>query len=100
MEIGTGSKRMIATNGAAPERPLTKELVAMPPKSIGGNINRKPTNAMPEAKTLTHQGHSTNRLRMDSSLRTIKFWSCLEPSAIHPFLLIPYSAIRNLKSEL
>jgi hypothetical protein len=53
IEIGTGSKRTMATNGAALERPLAKEFAAMPPKSIEGNMNLGPTNAIPETKTLT-----------------------------------------------
>ena len=45
----------------------------MPPKSIESNMNLRPTNAIPETKTLTHHGHSTSKLSMDSSLRAIKF---------------------------
>ena len=35
-------------------------------------MNLKNTKAVPETKTLTHQGHSTSRLSMDSSLRAMK----------------------------
>jgi hypothetical protein len=70
-EIGAGSKRASATNGAATERPLAKEFAAIPLKSIEGNMNFRKTNAMTETKTLTHHGDSTSRLIMDSSFRAI-----------------------------
>jgi len=71
--IGAGNKRTRATNGAAPERPLAKAFVAISLKSIKGNMNLRNTNAMPETKTLTYQGHSISRLSMDSSFRAIIF---------------------------
>jgi hypothetical protein len=64
-EIGAGSKRIMATNGAALERPLAKEFAATPPKSIEGNMNLRNKNAIPATKTLTHQGYSTSKLSMD-----------------------------------
>ena len=36
-------------------------------------MNLKNTEAAAETITLTHQGHSTSKLSMDSSLRAIKF---------------------------
>ena len=71
--IGAGSKRTRATKGATAERPLAKAFAAMLPKSIEGNMNLKNTEAAAETITLTHQGHSTSKLSMDSSLRAIKF---------------------------
>jgi len=68
---GAGNRRTRATNGAALERPLVKAFAAMPGKWIEGNINLKNTNANPDTKTLTHQGHSTSRLSNDSSFRPI-----------------------------
>lgn len=65
----------MATNGAALERPFAKEFAAMAPKSIEGNMNLRPINAMPETKTLTHQGHSTSKLSMESSFRAISSFS-------------------------
>jgi hypothetical protein len=71
--IGAGNKRTRATIGAMPERPLAKAFAAIPLKSIEGNMNLRNTKAMPERATLTHHGHSTSRLSMDSSFRAIKF---------------------------
>ncbi len=52
----------MATNQAARERPLAKELAAMLPKPIEGKMKRKLINAITETKTLTHHGHSASRL--------------------------------------
>jgi hypothetical protein len=70
-EIGAGSKRTKATNGAALETPLANEFAAVLPKSTEGNKNLRKRNAAPETKTETHHGHSTNRLSIDSSFRGI-----------------------------
>lgn len=48
---------------------------AMPPKSIEGNMYLKKTNAAAETTTLTHHGHSTSKLSMDSSFRAINYLS-------------------------
>jgi len=83
--IGAGNKRTRATIGAPPERPFAKEFAAILPKSIEGSMNLKNTNAMPETKMLTHQGHSTSRLSIDSSFRAIKLLGYLQ--IIHTKLL-------------
>jgi hypothetical protein len=43
--------------GATLDRAFAKAFAAMLLKSIEGNMNLRNTNAMPETKTLTHQGH-------------------------------------------
>jgi len=42
--------------GAAPEIPFAKELIAVFPKSIEGNMAFKNTKTRPETRRLTHQG--------------------------------------------
>jgi len=44
-----------------------------------GNTNFKNTNADPETSTLTHQGHPTRRLSMESSLRAINIHALSDP---------------------
>jgi hypothetical protein len=72
--IGAGRKRTRATNGAALERPLAKEFADVLPKSNEGNMNLKNTNVAAETITLTHHGHSTSKLSIDSSFRLIKLF--------------------------
>jgi hypothetical protein len=55
-------------------------------KNNGRNMNFKNTNADPETSTLTHQGHSTSRLSMESLFRPI--------DPLHP-LLMPDSVGHN-----
>ena len=67
-------------------------------------MNLKNTNAIPDNKTLTHQGHSTSRLSIDSSLPATRPLNLITDTACRQssisYSAIRQSSFRNLKCAL